>query len=207
MSPEAPCFLSEQITCRDQEFDTGDSLFYFTSFTIFRGCSSILRPRTLSESELEDSKTRRRMDAKARTIYRSSLSAFHPGPRRTGKNTRLALRSSLAGVAFRADGGLPSGGRARSESVSASCAMVGWALSIGLIDSPLSHWTHVTSRAPGRGRRRRRAHPWRGEDDRIHGGRGEGDQGSETGPRARHVERRVRAASRVEPRRRRRTQA
>ncbi len=39
-------------------------------------------------------------------------------------------------------------------------------------------------------RRRRRAHPWRGEDDRIHGGRGEGDQGSEPGPRARHAERR-----------------
>jgi hypothetical protein len=38
---------------------------------------------------------------------------------------RVALRSSIAGVAFRADGCLPSGGRARSESVSASCAMVG----------------------------------------------------------------------------------
>ncbi len=25
-----------------------------------------------------------------------------------------------------------------------SCAMVGWALSIGLIDLPFSHWTHVT---------------------------------------------------------------
>jgi hypothetical protein len=58
---------------------------------------------------------------------------------------RVALRSSIAGVACRADGcGLPSGGRARSESVSASCAMVVWALSIGLIDLPLSHWTHVT---------------------------------------------------------------
>ncbi len=43
----------------------------------------------------------------------------------------VALRSSLAGVVFRADGCLPSDGRARSESVSASCAMVGWALSIG----------------------------------------------------------------------------
>jgi hypothetical protein len=41
----------------------------------------------------------------------------------------VALRSSIAGVAFRADGCLPSGGHARSESVSASCAMVGWALS------------------------------------------------------------------------------
>ncbi len=55
---------------------------------------------------------------------------------------RIALHSSLAGVAFRrgrrADGCLPSGGRARSESVSASlacqCAMVSWALSNGLID-------------------------------------------------------------------------
>jgi hypothetical protein len=56
---------------------------------------------------------------------------------------RVALRSSIAGVAFRADGCLPSGGRARSESVSASCAIVGWALSIGLIDLPFSHWTHV----------------------------------------------------------------
>jgi hypothetical protein len=45
---------------------------------------------------------------------------------------RVALRSSIAGVAFRADGCLPSGGGARSESVSASCVMVGWALSIGL---------------------------------------------------------------------------
>jgi hypothetical protein len=57
---------------------------------------------------------------------------------------RVALRSSIAGVAFRADGCLPSGGRARSESVSASCDMVGWALSIRLIDLPFSHWTHVT---------------------------------------------------------------
>jgi hypothetical protein len=61
---------------------------------------------------------------------------------------RVALSSSIAGVAFRADGCLPVGGRARSESVSASCAMpvVGWALSIGLpvIDLPFSHWTHVT---------------------------------------------------------------
>ena len=57
---------------------------------------------------------------------------------------RVTLRSSIAGVACRADGCLPSGGRARSEPVSASCAMVGWALSIGLIDLPFSHWTHVT---------------------------------------------------------------
>ena len=57
---------------------------------------------------------------------------------------RVALRSSIAGVACRADGCLPSGGRARFESVSASCAMVGWALSIGLIDLPFSHWMHVT---------------------------------------------------------------
>jgi hypothetical protein len=57
---------------------------------------------------------------------------------------RIALRSSIAGVACSTDGCLPSGGRARSESVSASCAMVGWALSIGLIDLPFSHWTHVT---------------------------------------------------------------
>jgi hypothetical protein len=57
---------------------------------------------------------------------------------------RVALRSSIAGVACRADGCVSSGGRARSESVSASCAIVGWALSIGLIDLPFSHWTHVT---------------------------------------------------------------
>ena len=57
---------------------------------------------------------------------------------------RVALRSSIAGVACRADGCLPSGGRARSESVSASCAMVAWALSMVLIDLPFSHWTHVT---------------------------------------------------------------
>ncbi len=62
----------------------------------------------------------------------------------------IALRSSIAGVAFRADGCLPSGGRARSESVSASCAMVGWALSIGLIDLPFTkHWTHVTFKQHG----------------------------------------------------------
>jgi hypothetical protein len=57
---------------------------------------------------------------------------------------RVALRSSIAGVACRADGCLPLGGHARSDSVPASCAMVGWALSIGLIDLPFSHWTHVT---------------------------------------------------------------
>jgi hypothetical protein len=58
---------------------------------------------------------------------------------------RVALRSGIAGVEFSADGCLPLGGRARSESVCASCAMVGWALSIGLIDLPFfSHWTHVT---------------------------------------------------------------
>ena len=34
-----------------------------------------------------------------------------------------------------------------------------------------------------RARRRRRAQPWRGEDDRTRGERGEGDQGSEPGPR------------------------
>jgi hypothetical protein len=59
---------------------------------------------------------------------------------------RVALRSSIARVAFHRDahGCLPSGERARYESVSASCAMVGWALSIGLIDLPFSHWTHFT---------------------------------------------------------------
>ncbi len=63
---------------------------------------------------------------------------------------RVALHSSIAGVACRADGQLLSEGRARSESVSASSAMVGWALSIGLIDSPFSHWTHVTFKHPSR---------------------------------------------------------
>ena len=57
---------------------------------------------------------------------------------------RVALRSSKAGVSCCADGCLPSDGRARSESVSASCAMVTWALSMVLIDLPFSHWTHVT---------------------------------------------------------------
>jgi hypothetical protein len=57
---------------------------------------------------------------------------------------RVALRSSIAGVSCCADGCLPSDGRARSESVSASCSMVGWALSMVLIDLPFSHWTHVT---------------------------------------------------------------
>ena len=54
------------------------------------------------------------------------------------------LRSSIAGVACRADGCLPSDGHARSESVSASCAMVAWALSMVLIDLPFSPWTNVT---------------------------------------------------------------
>ncbi len=76
---------------------------------------------------------------------------------------RVALRSSIAGVSCcaRADGCLPSDGRARSESVSASCAMVVWALLMVLIDLSFSHWTHVTfkqSRAwptrRGGGRRR-----------------------------------------------------
>ncbi len=62
---------------------------------------------------------------------------------------RVALRSSLVGVAVRADGCLPSGGRARSESISATCAIVGWVLSIRLIDLPFSHWTHVTFKQVG----------------------------------------------------------
>ncbi len=57
---------------------------------------------------------------------------------------RVALRSTIVGVAYRADGCLPSGERARSESVSASCALVAWALSMVLIDLPFSSWTHVT---------------------------------------------------------------
>ena len=63
---------------------------------------------------------------------------------------RVALRSSMVGVACRADGCLPSGGRARSESVSASCALVAWVLSIVLIDLPFSPWTHVTFKHAGR---------------------------------------------------------
>jgi hypothetical protein len=35
LSPEAPSFLSEQVTCRAQEFDTGDSLFSFYFFSYF----------------------------------------------------------------------------------------------------------------------------------------------------------------------------
>ncbi len=57
---------------------------------------------------------------------------------------RVSLRSSIAGVLCCADGCLPSDGRARSESVSASCAMVAWALSMVLIDLPFSHWTHAS---------------------------------------------------------------
>jgi hypothetical protein len=49
---------------------------------------------------------------------------------------RVALRRRIAGVSCCADGCLPSDGRARSESVSASCAMVAWALSMVLIDLP-----------------------------------------------------------------------
>jgi hypothetical protein len=39
---------------------------------------------------------------------------------------RVALRISIAGVSCCADGCLPSDGRARSESVSASCAMIAY---------------------------------------------------------------------------------
>ncbi len=72
----------------------------------------------------------------------------------------VALRSSIAGVSCCADGFLPSDGRARSESVSASCAMVAWALSMVLIDLPFSHWTHVTfkQRPPVERRRRPAQH-------------------------------------------------
>jgi hypothetical protein len=35
LTPEAPSFLSEQVTCRDQEFDTSDSLFSFYFFSTF----------------------------------------------------------------------------------------------------------------------------------------------------------------------------
>jgi hypothetical protein len=72
----------------------------------------------------------------------------HPESREPGCATtwpavrrRVALRSSIPGVACRDDGWLPSGGRARSESVSAPRAMVDWALSVGLqdiIDLPFS---------------------------------------------------------------------
>ncbi len=68
----------------------------------------------------------------------------------TGTRVRhnMAGGAPARGVAFRTDGCLLSGGRARSESVSASCAMVGWALSIGRIGLPSSHWTHVTFKHP-----------------------------------------------------------
>ncbi len=86
---------------------------------------------------------------------------------------RVALRSCIAGVACRADRCLPSGGRARSESISASCAMIGWALSIVLIDLPFSHWTHVTFKHspsgrscwPALARDRCRPGPWSGLTD------------------------------------------
>jgi hypothetical protein len=86
-------------------------------------------------------------------IHRSTVASLRVTGTRVLHNMqvvrlRVALRSSLAGVAFHADGCLPSGGRARSESVSASCAMVGWALSIGLIDLPFLHWTHVKFKHP-----------------------------------------------------------
>ncbi len=64
------------------------------------------------------------------------------------ESKHVALCTSIAGVAFLTNGCLPSGGRARSESVSASCAMVGWALEIGLIDLPFSNWTHITFKHP-----------------------------------------------------------
>ncbi len=63
---------------------------------------------------------------------------------------RVALRSSIAGLSCCADGCLPSDGRARSESVSAACAMIVWALSMVLKDLPYSHWTHVTFKHPSR---------------------------------------------------------
>jgi hypothetical protein len=63
---------------------------------------------------------------------------------------RVALRSSIAGVSCCADGCLPSDRRARSESVSVSCAMVAWELSMVLIDLSFSHWTHVAFKHPSR---------------------------------------------------------
>jgi hypothetical protein len=79
---------------------------------------------------------------RAAPIHRSTVTSLRVT--RQAVRRRVALRSSIAGVAFRADGCLPSDGRARSESVSGSHAMVGWALSIGLIDLPFSHWTRIT---------------------------------------------------------------
>jgi hypothetical protein len=64
---------------------------------------------------------------------------------------RVALRRTIVGVACRGDGCLPTGERAISESVSASCALVAWALSMVLIDLPFSPWTHVSFKHPGLG--------------------------------------------------------
>ena len=81
-------------------------------------------------------------------------------------------RSQCAGTAVGserlsccADGCLPSDGRARSESVSASCTMVVWALSIGLIELPLSHWAHVTCKQERFSKSEDRARPLRKQRD------------------------------------------
>jgi hypothetical protein len=122
---------------------------------------------------------------RAASIHRSTVASLRVTGIRVRHNMaavrrRVALCSSIAGVACRADRCLPSGhgGRARSESVSAvmrhgrlgtiddadrlailtldachvqtplqngkASSYGRWALSIGLIDLPFSHWTHVT---------------------------------------------------------------
>jgi hypothetical protein len=56
---------------------------------------------------LDFQKTRRRMDAKDRTIYRSSLSAFHSGPPHRGKYAISLLWLALFTDEFTFEDSLP----------------------------------------------------------------------------------------------------
>jgi hypothetical protein len=56
---------------------------------------------------------------------------------------RAALRVRTPGLACCVAGWWPPGGRARSESVLASCSMLAWPVSIELIALPFSHLSHV----------------------------------------------------------------
>ncbi len=58
-------------------------------------------------------KIRRRMDAKDRTIYRSSLSAFHLGPPHQEKYAISLLWLALSTDQFTLEGSLPRHARAR----------------------------------------------------------------------------------------------
>jgi hypothetical protein len=81
----------------------------------------------------------------------AGLGAPRHGRRRTGVGCSRWVPLVFApgpwpGPAHRADVWSPPGGRVRSESGLAPCAILVWALSIQLIDlpsSPFSHWPHV----------------------------------------------------------------